>query len=485
VWWLVALLAVTLGSSGARAQEPTADASASPVARQMATARAFALAHRYPAAIACYDSVLATDPRNLDAAGARAQVIAWSGRLAAADSIYRTLIAAGAGPDAEKGLAQVLAWEGRLTASETIYRAVVARDSMDTEAWTGLAQVLVWEGRPRPAARAVERGLAAHPDDGEARTQWLAIRPLVSGAIRPVIIGSGDSEHNTSLFAAVEADALAPWSGRLSATAQVRDAWRGLAHGTSTEGRLATTWGTAGDRLTLRAEGGVAYTDGVDGATRAVATLIGSAHAGARLGSAITVGVGGAVDAFDETAALIARGIRQSSVGADFDSFIGGEDGGRFDATGGYATVGGGARLDERIEGAVSIRSGPWHGLSLGAGAHGYGYLRPDSVDGYFTPASYLLAEGIGRWSSTNASGWIASVELGAGAQRIALFGAAPSVRPAERVQASAGYRVAPGTEFLLGGGYSRAASPVSANAASANDYSGYTLSASARIRIP
>ncbi len=141
----------------------TGSASAQDAARELATHG------RYRAAIALYDSVLAREPRNWDAALGRAQTIAWSGRLAQAESTYRALIDSGAGPDASKGLARVIAWRGRLAESERLYATVIAHDSSDAEALTGLATVLQWEGRPRDARAALMRALRAHPEDGDAR----------------------------------------------------------------------------------------------------------------------------------------------------------------------------------------------------------------------------------------------------------------------------------------------------------------------------
>jgi tetratricopeptide (TPR) repeat protein len=471
-------IALALAVCGARAAGAQAE-------QRMARAHALALASHYQASIALYDSVLAADPKNWEAGLARARVVAWSGRLAESEGDYRRLIGDGAGPDAEKGLAQVLAWRGRLRESEAIYRQVVARDSMDTEAWTGLAQVLQWEGRPRDAASAIARGVAAHPDDGDARSEWLAIRPLVSPAVRPSASSFGDSEHNTSVATTVEADALAPWSGRVSLTGTFRDAWRGLAHGTSTGGQLAGSW--TDQRLTIQGSAGVAATTGRDDSvSRSVLMLVGAAHVAERVGKALTVGVGVSAEPFDETAALIARGIRQSSVDGDVAVVFAKEEGPHLDASGGYVGVGGGAIEDERAEGSVYLWSATaghgWHGVSIGVGAHGYGYLRSDLLDGYFTPASFILGEGVVHWGTDVPAGWNASAEVGAGAQRIALFGQTASTKPAERVQASLSYRVAPGIEYGVSGGYTVAASPVAPTATAASSYSGYGLAVFARI---
>ncbi|HWZ59438.1 MAG TPA: hypothetical protein VNW46_10730 [Gemmatimonadaceae bacterium] len=477
----VAGIALALAVCGSLARAQAQDE------QRMATAHKLALASHYQASIALYDSVLAANPKNWEAALARARVVAWNGRLADAESDYRTLMTEGAGPDAEKGLAQVLAWRGHLPESEIIYRQVVARDSMDTEAWTGLAQVLQWEGRPRAAHVAIARGIDAHPDDRDAWAEWLAIRPLVSPALRPSASSFGDSEHNTSAVATVETDALLPWSGRVSLTGNVRDAWRHLAHGTSRSGRAGVSWASPGDRVTLQGSGGVAATNGRDDfASRSLAIFVGSAHAAVRVGSALTLGAGVSVDPFDETAALIARGIRQSSGSGDLALLFAGEDGPHLDASGGYVTVDGGTREDERAEGSAYLWSSSaghgWQGVSIGLGAHGYGYLRPDLADGYFTPASFILGEGVVRWATNVSAGWNGSVEVGGGAQRIALFDQPASTKPAERIQASVSYRFAPGIEYGVSGGYTVAASPVTPTAKSASNYSGYGVAVFAKV---
>ena len=449
--------------------------------QQLSHARTLALAAHYQQSIAVYDSVLATDPRDFEAGLGRAQVVAWSGQLPEAEREYRALIVAGAGADADKGLARVLAWRGQLAESERIYRAVVARDSMDTEGWTGVAQVLQWEGRPREAMVAIERGLAAHPDDGDARALWRGLRPLVSPSMRPSVTSGGDTEHNTNVNTTLAADALAPWNGRYTVAGGVNDAWRGLAHGTSAGGRVGATWADLGDRLTVGVAGGVATTNGTDVVARTVTTLAGSVRVSGRLAAPVTVGATVFAAPFDETAALIARGIRQASAGIDLAVTPPGVGGGRVEASGAYVGVGGGARDDDRIEGSAYVWSGAWRQLAVAVGSHGYGYLRDDTVDGYFTPASFVLGEGVVRWA-TDRDGWNGSAEGGVGAQRIAAFGAPASTRPAYRVQGAISYRVAPGIEYGVSGGYALAASPEATTAQAAGNYRGYSVGVTARI---
>ena len=426
-------------------------------------ARALARSGHYGAAIALYDSVLAKEPRNWDAALGRAQTIAWSGHLVQAESLYRSLVDSGAGPDAQKGLARVVAWRGRFSESEHIYRSVVARDSMDTEALTGLAQVLQWEGRPRQARAALKKALAAHPDDSDAQEAWAKLRPMVSPWIRPTVTTWGDNEDNSG-----EAAVLAAEDGPFTFAAAYRN----------TVGAHDVYGHTQTDRVGLnlssphfafRADGGVGYGEGE------YAEAIGSAHISATLGP-ITMTAGGSRELFDETAAMIAAGLTQTMADAELDVAS------HLTGTFGYATVSSEDHSDERVEGSMYLWSSAWHGLALGAGAHGYGYLRPDTADGYFTPASFILAEGALRMSVGGERGLGGTLEFGAGAQRIAAFHQPASVKPAERASATVLYRFAPGVECGVNGGYAVAASPYATTAAGAAAYRGYSVVLVARI---
>jgi tetratricopeptide (TPR) repeat protein len=426
-------------------------------------ARALARSGRYRAAIALYDSVLAREPRNWDAAIGRAQAIAWSGHLIQAESTYRALVDSGAGPDAQKGLARVVAWRGRLAESDRIYRTVIARDSMDSEALTGLAQVLQWEARPREARAALMRALAAHPDDGDARDAWAKLRPIVSPWIRPTATAFGDNEQNSGMAGSIGAeDGLFTFGATYRNTQGPREAY-----GHTETGRAGLAW--TGGPLTIRADGGVGLGEGE------YAQAIGAAHLSLTLGP-VTTTVGGSRELFDETAAMIASGLVQTTADAALDV------GGHLTSTFGYATVSNDDHRDERVEGSMYLWSSAWHGVAIGAGAHGYGYLRPDTTDRYFAPASFILAEGALRMTVGRERGLAGTVELGAGAQRIAAFGQSASIKPAERVNAAILYRFAPGVECGVNGGYAVAASPNATTATAAAAYRGYSVALVARI---
>lgn len=426
-------------------------------------ARALARSGHYGAAIALYDSVLAKEPRNWDAALGRAQTIAWSGHLVQAESLYRSLIDSGAGPDAQKGLARVVAWRGHLSESIAIYNTIIAHDSSDAEALTGLAQVLEWKGRPREARVALQKALAAHPDDGDAQEAWAKLRPMVSPWVHPTITTWGDNEDNSG-----EAAVLAAQDGPFTfATTYRNTVGAHDVYGHTQTDRLG--FSLSRGPMTIRADGGVGLGEGE------YTEAIGSAHISATAGP-MTVTAGGSRELFDETAAMIAAGLTQTMADGELDV------GGHLTGTFGYATVSSDDRSDERLEGSMYLWSGAWHGLALGAGAHGYGYLRPDTSDGYFTPASFILAEGALRMTVGGERGLGGTLELGAGAQRIAAFHQPASIKPAERVNAAILYRFAPGVECGVNGGYAVAASPYATTAAGAAAYRGYSVALVARV---
>jgi tetratricopeptide (TPR) repeat protein len=434
--------------------------SAHAVAAQDA-ARALARSGHYSAAIAVYDSVLKREPRNWDAALGRAQTIAWSGKLAEAESTYRALVDSGAGPDASKGLARVVAWRGRFAESQRIYDEIIAHDSSDTEALTGLATVLQWEGHPREARTALLCALRAHPDDGDAQEAWAKLRPLVSPSVRPTVTGFGDNEHNSGVAGSVYAE-----DNGFTFASTYR-----YAEGLGVTGHTETARGGAfwtGGPLTLRGDAGI----GESQRTQA----IGAGHVSLALGP-LTMTAGGYRELFDETAAMIAGGLVQTAADGALDL-----GGGHFVSEFAYVTVDGGQRVDERVEGSAYLWSGAWHGLSLGAGAHGYGYVRPDTVDRYFAPASFVLTEGVVKLSVGRERGLGGSVEIGGGAQRIAAFGQPSSIKPAERVNAAVTYTFAPGVTWGVNGGYAVAASPNAATATAAAGYRGYSVAMVARV---
>ncbi len=447
----------------------------------VARARTLAWGAHYSQAIATYDTVLAHDSLAWEAALGRAQTMAWSGRLAEAEAEYRALSAAGAGPDADKGVAHVAAWRGDLARSERLWRALVARDSTDTESWTGLAEVLRWEGRVTDARDALGRGLAAHPDDADARLQQRWVQADLSAVARPTIIFASDNEHNQSTTVLIGADAPALPRARAFVTTSYRNATYTPFHATANSlgARVGASWGAEANRLTGRVDLGLAALHAARGgglADTSTTKLTASAHAAVRVMPAVTVGVGASRMPFDETEAMIARGLMATTYGSDLSADL--RHGVTAAAAAGYVRITGGVASNSRTEGSASIRWKVWHGLSVGTGVQGYGYSNA-IYNGYFTPQRFLVAEGVVRYATEHELGWNWSAEAGVGAQQIDLD--STTTRPAERVSASLLYRPVPGFEYGLTAGYATAAPTQTVNA---TNYRAYSISLVGRVKL-
>jgi hypothetical protein len=98
--------------------------------------------------------------------------------------------------------------------------------------------------------------------------------------------------------------------------------------------------------------------------------------------------------------------------------------------------------------------------VSLTARTRAFGYDRT-AADGYFSPRRFQLTELAAHWHRSRELGWQASLDLGAGTQRVRIRGdAAPSERSAWSASASAGIRWRPGVEAMISGVIANVASP-------------------------
>jgi tetratricopeptide (TPR) repeat protein len=111
-----------------------------------------------------FKEYLTTHPDDLQARVGLGDALADAGRLHAALSQYRVVLARKLGElGAQYGAARVLGWMGRYRAAERIYRAILARHPHAFAAQSGLAQVENWYGYHRAAARAMGRLLRTPP----------------------------------------------------------------------------------------------------------------------------------------------------------------------------------------------------------------------------------------------------------------------------------------------------------------------------------
>lgn len=128
---------------------------------------------RYDEAIARYDRLLAIDANRRDAAIERAKVLSWDRRLRDAEAAFREIVERWPkDTDARLGLARTLSWRGKEAAARFEYARVLAADPGNVAARIGTAQTWAWSGRLARARDGYERALAASPDERDA---WLGL----------------------------------------------------------------------------------------------------------------------------------------------------------------------------------------------------------------------------------------------------------------------------------------------------------------------
>ena len=476
---------------------------------RLALARTIAWSGRYESAIAMYDSVLTREPRNRDAVLGRAQTLAWSGRLSDALAAYkqwttghptdrgaaidyaRTLawngqmdqaesmyvqLARTGNADAKKGLARLIGWRGDLARSEETWRQVLVTDPADPEALTGLAQTLRWQGRQSEAETALQAALRANPAYGDARTLLRLVQADLGPSVTITGIGTNDSDDNRATTFLLDYVARAWWSGAIGGRYTERSANFATVDSRAHAINVFARWQPGSWQL--RADGGATWHSSTSPISPASRRTIGSGalSAGGKIGRLLTVGVSASRAPFDETALLIASGVVTSAVGGEAVIALPG----RLALSGGanHARLTGGSRENTRNAFSSTLRWTHDRRWSLAIGGYQYGY-DTTSVDGYFSPRRYTLAEVSGRGRIGGELGWNAEADVGVGQQRIQLFGSSAASRLAERAALSLGYRFDPSHEFSASGGYANVAAP---GQTGGSEYKATTFSLRARV---
>ena len=462
---------------------------------RIALARTLAWASRFDAAINEYDSILSISPTHVTAPLGRAQTLAWAGRMDEAERAYSALFTATASAEAAKGVARIAGWRGDLVRSETLWRGVVARNPMDAEALTGLAQVQRWAGKPHAAREALRLALVSDSNYADARAQLRWVEAEISPSFESSVTSTNDNDNNRATLYTAAAGFTPAWNGRLSAAGSYRRASFGLLSGESIAARAVALWAPHEAIWRVRAEAGAIRLSSQAGGTPIsppTTHLAVAASMTLRPVQRLTLGLGASRLPFDETAALIARGVVTSELNADYDLALAS----RLSLSGGagYSALNGDAvTRNRRRSGSSVLRWRMNRTLSIGVGGRMFGYDSTTS-DGYFAPRRYALLEASSGVRVGGDLGWGGSAEAGIGRQQI-VFGARNIVRDgetvtlgettssrlAQRISASIKFAPSPGFEWRLAGGFANVASPTAVTEA---EYRAYSVTFGGRVRL-
>jgi tetratricopeptide (TPR) repeat protein len=409
-------------------------------------ARVLSWASRLDAAMAIYDSLLQVDPNDREALLGMARVLAWADELDSAAVIYRRILATDEHDiGALQGVARALSWSGDLVTGEELWRRAIEVDSSDVASLVGLAANLRWQGRDAAALEIVQRAEQLAPANRDVLTEKQWLRPAIAPRTTAAIVYESDSDGNriTSITA------RGAWRQLSRLELGVMAYVRGLgisglnesdrrAYGAQLEGRAQVEpgwWFMLGL--------GVSGSD-VDGAgsTARVNGKITSPGRNKLVGT-----LGYIHEPLDASALLVQNQVTIDLLSLDLRATPSG--GWRIDLAGSYAGFDG-SEPNTRWAAYLSAANRLSRQFTVGASFRSFGFEK-DLNDGYFDPDLYVLGEINIRWQATLGR-WYPSVEFAPGIQQVGKGG---EVSGAGRARLAIGFRVLPGREFELSGGYS------------------------------
>ena len=350
------------------------------------------------------------EPRDADIMVSQAQVLAWAGRLAAAEALYDSVLARSPDrADALAGRARAVAWRGDLDRAERLWRDALTRVPESAEILTGLAQTLYWKGQPGLAETFAARARALAPDDRTARDLERLVRAALRPEVRTAVDGAGDSDQNQ--FVAQEATATASLVPDVRGTLHAgwRHATDRLSSGTS-YGAGGYVIGALGQGAVVRAGLGVRRVEPGIGAARTPLTA--QVGLGLRPGRYAAVSVGFSRSAFDETVALMAQGLTIDAVDLSVD--VSPAPGWSISGGGGGAWFSDG---NSRYSGVGAVLGHVARGLEIGPYARIMGYCGCGSGI-YFAPNRFTTIEGraVYVWQRSR---WGIRADGGVGSQQV------------------------------------------------------------------
>jgi tetratricopeptide (TPR) repeat protein len=426
-------------------------------------ARTVARVEGHEASIAAFESLVASDPTDVEARVGLATAFAYTGEYDAALAQYEEVLRiAPSDVRAAIGRARVLGWSGRLVAAQSAaVRAVEAAPNVG-RTWAMLGQIYRWQGRDADAKQALETAARLAPTDAEIRDQLQAVRLAFAPAAQPTFAAERDSDGNRMLTTSLGASWHPLDRLELRASGYHRRLEQSLATGAlerTASGMLVR--GTYQTRPGWVLSGGVggSMSDGPDDPRFL------SFEAAVRTPTRFPLGAGLALTSagLDATAALAQRGVRASELLVTTRWTPG--PAWRVDGSVGIGRYEGTERNGRRSAAlAASRRFGP--SVYLGTSWRGFSFEK-NLFDGYFDPDFYGVAELTGQWAYRGRP-WSVLVELAPGVQQVGSEGSASaSLRTNGRV----GYRIGAGREVSLAVGYSTAGLTQFATGESGYDY--------------
>jgi tetratricopeptide (TPR) repeat protein len=397
-------------------------------------------------AMGVVDRILSMHPDYPPALEAKAQFQSWTGEYTGALSSYDRLVGISGDPTgALLAQARILGWASRLEESRSLYDSILAENPRNLEARRGLAQNLRWQGRNAAALQVLEGASADERSNPDFLEQLRWVHAALGPRMEVTLVREGDSDDNAMTTATMAGG----WNPVPRLAVRGEAYTRDLQQTT-----LDLTRYSRGVNLqaSYQLEPGWVF-NAMAGGSRSDGTASSSTLLRAGVTSPERYNYGGAVRfsryPLDATAQLVEQGVRVAS----------GELSGRWSPAPGWQIAGSAgvgtfsgeaenrrlhanARVDRRVKG----------GLTLGL-SHRYFGFEKDLDEFYFDPDYFGLTEATGRWL-WEPGRWGLLLEAAPGLQKIRSDGD-PSA--AFRASARLFFRLAPGREVSLSGGYSSA----------------------------
>jgi tetratricopeptide (TPR) repeat protein len=442
--------------------------------RRLAQLRAWAGA--YDASLELYARILRLAPDDRDALLGRAQALAWSRRYPESRAIYAQFLAADPRDAAAlRGLARLAGWSGDLAAGEAYWRRALEIEPADAESLIGLGANLRWQGRASAAQDVLEQARALEPGNADLAVELAHIRAMVAPRSAPLLVHESDSDGNRAQ------------------TLSTSGAWR-AARGVELRGEAYHRWLEGpvlpGDPSRLRAYGGTAGAAleiGGGWTTTAAAGLSTTDATGARTHPAVRASLASplapraagwlafALQAFDATAAVAARGITTEQLSAELLYRVLPQ----WSLTAGSSTtVFNGSTRNRQVAGSLTslYRVSPSFAAGITARGFTFEQSRVELFEGYFNPDFFGVLEAT-SYLDHAAGRWLLAAEAAPGIQQVGRDGErGVSLRALGRLT----YRIEPGREVGFSALFANSAMQQFSDAAAA-EYRYHALSLFAR----